>query len=47
MTPDNGGYAIAAYVAAAAIYGVYGLVLARRQRALQRARRPRAVPDSI
>ena len=47
MTPDNGGYAIAAYVAAVVIYTAYGLVLHRRQRALERSRRPRAVPDSI
>jgi hypothetical protein len=47
MTPDNGGYAIAAYVAALVIFAAYALVLVRRQRALERARRPRAVPDSI
>lgn len=47
MTPDNGGYAMAAYVVAIVVYAAYGVVLVRRQRALERARRPRAVPDSI
>ena len=36
MTPDNGGYAIAAYVAAALIYGGYTLSLLARRRALSR-----------
>lgn len=47
MTPDNGGYAIAAYGAAIVVFAAYGVVLVRRQRALARARWPRALPDSI
>jgi hypothetical protein len=37
MTPDNGAYYYAAYVAAAAIYGAYALALwARLRRARER-----------
>ncbi len=32
MTPDNAGFAIAAYVAAAVIYGGYAMTLVLRER---------------
>lgn len=32
MTPDNGGYMVAAYVVAAAVYVVYAVSLAVRAR---------------
>lgn len=36
MTPDNGGYAIAAYVLACLVYAAYALVLRHREKALRR-----------
>ena len=36
MTPDNGAYAVAAYVAVAVIYGGYTLWLVGRRRRLSR-----------
>lgn len=36
MTPDNGGYAIAAYVLAAIVYLGYTLSLWQREKALRR-----------
>lgn len=35
MIPDNGGYATAAYVAAAVIYVLYGISIRARTRALR------------
>jgi hypothetical protein len=51
MTPDTGAYAVAAYLAAALIYGGYIIALVRRRRALDRRpvphpAGPRAVRDS-
>lgn len=50
MTPDTGAYAIAAYIAAAVIYGGYLIALRRRRRALDdrplpHPAGPRAVHD--
>ncbi|HEX2778439.1 MAG TPA: hypothetical protein VHM30_03000 [Gemmatimonadaceae bacterium] len=42
MTPDNTGYMIAGYIAAAVVYLGYTLVLVRRRRDI--ARRWRAMP---
>ena len=35
MTPDNGGFATAAYVLVAVVYGAYVLSLAARERRLR------------
>lgn len=35
MTPDNGGFAIAAYVLATAVYVGYAITLRMRERALR------------
>ena len=50
MTPETSGYAIAAYIAAIAIYGGYVIALVRRRRALDERPAPhppgpRAVRD--
>ncbi len=52
MTPDTSAYAVAAYVAAIAIYGGYIVALWRRRRALDEQPAPhpaypRAVRDDI
>lgn len=36
MTPDNGGYAIAAYVLASIVYVSYAVILRTREKALRR-----------